>query len=273
MYLIYLLLWLFPFSLMATPLDDLREFRKIYYDLFPQLKLEDYADGIYAIDPISRQSWLAIEEFPPYEPAIDAGKLLFETALKKGKFYGDCFENKGMAIAQHYPLWDEARAEVITLAMAINNCRLKYQLPPLDYQRGEIAQILAYMTYTSRGKRINIKVPKNNPKAVAAYQQGKNYYYQRRGQLNFSCALCHVKYAGKRIRSEVLSPALGHPSGWPTYRLKWGEVGTLHRRFIECHRQIRADAPKAQSIELRNLEYFLTFMSNGIPINAPSTRR
>ena len=267
------LLWLFPFSLQATPLNDLQVFRQIYHDLFPQLKLKDYAEGIYAIDPISRQSWLAIEEFPPYEPAIDTGKLLFETALKKGHFYADCFKNKGIAIAQNYPLWSELRGEVITLAMAINDCRLKYQLPPLSYKQGKITQILAYMAYTSRGQLINIKVPKDSEKALAAYQQGKAYYYQRRGQLNFSCALCHINNAGKHIRSEVLSPALGHTSGWPTYRLKWGEMGTLHRRFIGCHQQIRATPPKAQSTELRNLEYFLTFMGNGIPINAPSTRR
>lgn len=273
MRLVYLLLLLFPLSLKATPLDDLLGFRQVYYNLFPQLKLKDYAEGIYAIDPISRQSWLAIEEFPPYEPAIDAGKLLFETALKKGKFYADCFENKGLAIAQNYPKWNEKRGEVITLAMAINDCRIKYQLSPFNYQQGKITQLLAYMAYTSRGQLINIKVPKDNPKALAAYQQGKTYYYQRRGQLNFSCALCHVNNAGKRIRSEVLSPALGHTSGWPTYRLKWGGMGTLHRRFIGCHRQIRASAPKAQSVELRNLEYFLTFMGNEIPINAPSTRR
>ncbi|MDQ7089220.1 MAG: sulfur oxidation c-type cytochrome SoxA [Methylococcales bacterium] len=270
--LIYLCLLLPVFALNAAPLDDLQAFRTHYQQRFPQLILEDYADGLYAIDSISRQSWLEIELFPPYEFAIEAGKLLFETPLKEGVYYADCFKNKGLGIAHLYPLWSEKQGEVITLAKAINDCRVHYQLPKLAYQKGEITQLLAYMAYTSRGKKINITIP-DKPKALAAYEQGKAYYYQRRGQLNFSCALCHVTYAGQHIRSEVLSPALGHTSGWPTYRLKWGEMGTLHRRFIECHQQIRATAPEAQSIELRNLDYFLTFMGQGVPINAPSTRR
>jgi len=88
-----------------------------------------------------------------------------------------------------------------------------------------------------------------------------------------ACATCHVQNAGKRIRSEILSASLGHTNNWPTYRLKWGEMGTLHRRFRECLTQIKADAPPAQSAVLRDLEYFLSYMGNGIPITGPSTRK
>lgn len=267
------LLLLAGLSLKASPLDDLQEFRHAYQLRFPQLLLKDYAQGVYAIDSIAHQSWLAIEEFPPYTLAIEAGKVLFETPFKKDQSYADCFKNNGIAIAQNYPLWDFKRGGVLTLAKAINACRVHFQQPELAYKKGEIAQLLAYMAYSSRGQRINIKIPTNDPNALAAYQQGKRYYYQRRGQLNFSCAHCHLHHAGQRLRAQVLSPALGHTSGWPAYRLKWGNIGTLHRRFIGCHQQIRAKIPAAQSVELRNLEYFLTFMSNGIPINAPSTRR
>ena len=269
----YLFFLIFAGAVNADPVEDQQALRAHYQKLFPQLHLKDYADGIYAIDAISRESWMAIEEFPPYEPAIEEGKILFETLFKNGKSYKECFIKGGIGIAQNYPLWDDKKGEVLTLAKAINDCRLKHNEAELPYQQGDITKILAYMAYTSRGNKINIKIPENNPKALAAYNAGKNYYYQRRGQLNFSCASCHVQNAGKHIRAEVLSPALGHTSGWPTYRLKWGEMGTLHRRFIGCHKQIRAKLPKAQSVELRNLEYFLTYMGNGIPINAPSTRR
>jgi sulfur-oxidizing protein SoxA len=155
----------------------------------------------------------------------------------------------------------------------VNDCRLKNGEVALDYEKGDLAAVLAYMAYTSRGKAIEVKIPASNSQALAAYEQGRAYYYQRRGQLNFACATCHVDNAGKRLRAEVLSPLLGHTSGWPTYRLKWGEMGTLHRRIIGCHQQIRAEAPAAQSVELRNLEYFLTFMGNGVLITGPSTRK
>ena len=264
----------FPHPVFGNPLEDQEKLRHHYFGLFPQLKLEDYANGIYAIDPIARESWLAIEEFPPYESAIEQGKVLFNTPFKKtGGRYGDCFENQGLAIAQDYPKWNKERGEVITLALAINDCRRLNLESPLDGEKGEITQLLAYLANTSRGKTIAVAVPDDDPRALSAYEQGKAFYYGRRGQLNFACATCHVQNAGKRIRSEILSPSLGHTNNWPTYRLKWGEMGTLHRRFRECLVQIKADPLPAQSVELRNLEYFLTFMGNGVPITGPSTRK
>jgi sulfur-oxidizing protein SoxA len=91
--------------------------------------------------------------------------------------------------------------------------------------------------------------------------------------LNFSCAHCHVEGAGTLLRTELLSPALGHASGFPVYRSKWGELGTLHRRFGGCNKQVRAKPFKPQSEQYRNLEYFLTHMSNGIDFNGPSARK
>ncbi len=270
---LFFLLILAAFSAKADPLADQQQLRQYYKKLFPSLKLADYAQGVYALDPIAKQSWLAINEFPPYEPALEQGKILFNTPFKNGRGYKDCFENQGIAIAQLYPLWDKEKGEVLTLAKAVNDCRLKNDESELNYEKGEIAAVLAYMTFTSREKEIAVKIPVDDVRALAAYQQGKAYYYQRRGQLNFSCATCHIENAGKRLRAEVLSPLLGHTSSWPTYRLKWGEMGTLHRRFIGCHQQIRAETPIAQSVELRNLEYFLTFMANGVPVTAPSTRK
>jgi hypothetical protein len=46
--------------------------------------------------------------------------------------------------------------------------------------------------------------------------------------------------------------ALGHTTGWPVYRSKWGEMGTLHRRFGGCNKQVRAKPFKAQGPRARN---------------------
>jgi hypothetical protein len=46
-----------------------------------------------------------------------------------------------------------------------------------------------------------------------------------------------------------------------------------HRRFVGCNKQVRAKAFKPQGDEYRNLEYFLTYMSNGIPWNGPGARK
>ena len=92
-----------------------------------------------------------------------------------------------------------------------------------------MAALTAYMAYTSRGKPFDIKIP-NDPRALAAYQKGEEYFYTRRGQLNFSCASCHVQSAGDHIRTEVLAPALGMVAAMPIYRSEWGGMGTTSRR-------------------------------------------
>ncbi|OQK15957.1 sulfur oxidation c-type cytochrome SoxA [Methyloprofundus sedimenti] len=263
----------FSASTPASPTEDRQQIRAFYQQLFPQLTLDDYAQGVYAIDPDAKASWLAIEEFPPYELALEKGEALFKRPFANGSGYADCFANKGISIAQNYPYWDKQKQQIVTLASALNECRKNNQLSPLTYGKGEINYLLAYMAFTSRGQRINTRIPDDSPAALAAYQQGKAYFYQRRGQLNFSCASCHLDNAGKYIRSEILSPALGHTTHWPAYRLNTGEMGTLHRRFMVCNKLIRAPVDPAQSTALRQLEYYLSFMDFGLPLNGPSTRK
>ncbi len=267
------LLWFLAGSVLADPLQEQEANRQFFRALFPTLSLQDYADGVYAIDPIARESWQAIQEFPPFEPQLEQGEKLFKRAFNNGKHYADCFPNQGIGIMQLYPLWDKQRGSVITLEQAINDCRQQHGEAPLPYQRGDIASIMAYMAATSRGKIINTVIPADDPRALAAYNQGKAYYYRRQGQLNFSCASCHTQYAGKQIRSEVLSPMLGHTAHWPVYRLLWGELGTLHRRFMDCLELLRIPMIAPQSEDLRNLEYYLSYQSNGIALNGPSMRK
>lgn len=259
--------------LSATPEQDQAAFRKHYQERFPYLKLADYSNGVYAIDEIARKSWLAIEEFPPYDAAVEQGKNLFNIPFANGKHYADCFPKKILGSANTYPLWSKAKGVVITLAKALNDCRVSQNESALPYEKGNMIDLLAYLSFSSRGKLIEVNIPKDNPRALAAYEQGKAFYYQRNGQLNFSCATCHIQNAGKKLRSEILSASLGHTNNWPTYRLKWGEMGSLHRRFAECLTQIKAEPFPEQSEEFRNLEYFLSYMGNGVPISGPSTRK
>lgn len=256
----------------STPQQDLQEFREHYMKRFPGIPLNEFGNGVYAIDPDARSSWVQMEDFPPYEDELKKGEKLFQTPFANGKTYGDCFPNRGIGIRQNYPYFDPASGSVKTLEQEINECRVKNGEKPLKWKKGEIATISAYMAYTSRGNKIDIKIP-DDPRALEWYRKGKQFYYQKRGQLNMSCANCHVDNPGHRIRSEMLSPALGHPSHFPVYRLKWGELGTMHRRFGGCNEQVRAKAFPAQGDEYRALEYFLTYMSNGIEVNGPSSRK
>ena len=256
----------------TTPEEDLAAFQNFFKNRFPGVPMEEYSNGVYAIDPIGRENWEAIEEFPPYEPFIDEGRSMWETPFANGKTYQDCFPD-GPAIEGKYPYWDKQQSKVITLPLALNQCREANGEKPLKYKKGPINNILSYIAYESRGQITNVVVPGDDPKALAAYEAGKKFYYTRRGQLSFSCATCHLQNAGMKIRSDILSPALGHTTHFPVYRSKWGTVGTLHRRFTGCNKQVRAKPFEAQGDEYRNLEYFLTYMSNGLPLNGPGSRK
>ncbi len=262
-----------PMAAMAGPAEDVQQYREFFMRKFPGVQMQEFSNGAYAIDADARANWEQIEEFPPYEVDIDEGKKLFETPFANGKTYSSCFPNGGIGIATDYPRWDRDRGEVETLALAVNRCREKNGEQPLGYNKGPIAKVLAYMAYTSRGKPTNVVVPADDPRALEAYEDGKKFYFTRRGQLNFACSTCHFDNSGQMIRSERLSPALGHTSHWPVYRAKWGEIGTLHRRFGGCNKQVRAKPFAPQSEEYRNLEYFLTHMSNGISANGPGARK
>ena len=261
-----------PMSAQASPEEDRALIQSYFTKKFADVPLQEYANGVYAIDSIGRENWEAIEEFPPYEPFIDKGQVMWEKPFANGKGYKDCFP-QGPAIAHLYPRWDKEQGRVIALPLALNQCLEANGEKPMKYKKGPINDILSYVAYESRGNPTNVIIPKDDPRALAAYEEGKRFYFARRGQLNFSCASCHMQNAGNNIRSETLSPALGHTTGFPVYRAKWGTVGTLHRRFSGCNEQVRAKAFAAQGREYSNLEYFLTYVSNGIELNGPSARK
>ena len=262
----------FTLPVQASPEQDLKEFRDYFTKRFPNTPVHDFVNGVYSIDAASREQWEEIEEFPPYELNIEKGETLFNTPFANGKSYADCFDNGGIGIAHRYPFFDQESGQVITLEGSINACRAVNGEQPLGWSKGAIADISAYMHYTSRGQVINVVVP-DDPAAMAAYERGKNHFYAKRGQLNMACADCHVYYSGNKIRADLLSPALGHTSGFPVYRSKWGGLGTLHRRYGGCNKQVRAKPHKSQSDEYKALEYFHTYMSNGLEINGPSARK
>jgi sulfur-oxidizing protein SoxA len=263
----------FAGTVQADPEADRLSLASYYQQRFPAVEMQEFANGLYAFDAAAREQWIELEDFPPQEIAIEDGEGFFETTFANGKGYADCFENGGMGVRQNFPRFDSELGEVVTLELAINQCRVANGEDPLPYRDGELAAVSAYMASRSRGNATNVLIPDDDPRALQAYESGKQFYYSRRGQLNFACSSCHMQSAGLSLRADRLSTALGQTTHWPVYRSKWGDIGTLHKRFQECNSQVRARPAEAQSIELRNLEYFLTYMSNGLHLNGPGSRR
>jgi sulfur-oxidizing protein SoxA len=253
------------------PAADAKVFRNYFVTKFPKVKLEDFVNGPYSMNEDMHRQWEEKEQFPPYEFSLDAGKEMFSKPFKNGKSYADCFPNQGIGIRQNYPYFDTNEGKVITLELALNKCREANGEAAFSYVRDDMAALTAYMAFTSRGKPFDIKIP-DDPRALEAYQNGKRYFYTRRGQLNFSCATCHVQNPGERIRAEILAPALGILNAMPIYRSEWGGMGTISRRFTTCNSQIRGVPLEPQAEEYRDLEYYLSYVSNGLPISGPGSR-
>ncbi|NOX15902.1 MAG: sulfur oxidation c-type cytochrome SoxA [Epsilonproteobacteria bacterium] len=248
------------------PYVSIKEIKKDY--IYP-LSFQAFQDGSLSWYKPSKEQFAEINAFPPYEIPLDDGEALYKKPFANGKTYSSCFPNP--AIKQNYPYYDTKKDEIITIGIAVNECRVKNGEKPLKYGKGDIAKVISYLAYKSRGQKINIKIP--NANAAKAYEAGKKLFYKQRGYLAISCNECHVKGAGKRLRAEALSPALGATTQMPVYRIKWGGLGTLQRRLAGCVKDTGSEKPKMQSKPLKELAYFLTYMSNGMKLFGPDTRK
>ena len=256
----------------GTPTEDTKALRAYFQKtLGAKVDLNDLINGTYALNENARSQWEEIEEFPPYEIEIDKGAEIWETNFKNGKSFATCFGDDLSGTRAKYPYHDEDKDTIVTLEGDINKCLTDNGEKPFKWKKGNIAAVSAYIAYQGRGGKINVQP--TTEKAVAWYNKGKNFFYSKRGQLNMSCADCHVYNANRMVRAEPLSPALGHPSHFPVFRSKWGELGTLHRRYGGCNENIRAKGFKAQGDEYKSLEYFQAVMSNGMELNGPGARK
>ncbi len=258
------------FSVYASPAKDRSDLIKYYKQKLPDIKFADYVYGALAMNPDAKSQYDDIMAFPPYAIDLDKGKSMWETPFKNGKTFSSCFKNGGKNVAGNYPYFDDAAGHVVTFENAINACLKKNGEEELKYGDSKIGLLTAYARSLSDGMKVDVKV--NGKGALAAYEKGKKFYYTRDGQLNFSCASCHVQNAGKFIRSDQLSMMIGQASHWPEFR-GGTDIVTLQKRFMQCQKNVRAKPLEANSEEYNDLEYFLTYMSNGLPMLTPVFRK
>lgn len=256
--------------------EDIAAFQGYYKKRFPTVSFDEYSDGVNALPQYShrRANWELLMEFPPYDPDLEKGRALWATPFKNGSSFGECFKDKPPA--NRYPYYDPDSDDLITLEADINSClEANGEEPIKNLMTGKIALLAAAFREQFNGERMAVDV--SHPGAVKWYEMGRQHYWARRGQLNFSCATCHVHSAGNQLRGDVLSAGLGHGVGFPVFRTKWSTEGkpwgTLHRRYSGCYKQVRANPLKPQSAEYRALELYEAVMNRGIPLKVPSQRQ
>lgn len=251
----------------AAPAHTRTEILHYYEQEFPHLKLQDYALGSGALNAKMREQDEQLAEFSPAGFVLAKGKKLWAEPFPDGKTYASCYTDDGRGAATHYPMYSDAQHEVVTLPMSLNACREQHGAKALPYGKGDMVALETYLASLSNGAPIDVKVDSQG--AVAAFQAGQKFFFQREGQLDLACASCHMGAAGRYLRAQLLSPAVGMPPTFPKYRMKWGAVGTLHQRFRGCQKKIRAKPEAFESADYRDLQYFLTYLSNGIKIDVP----
>ncbi|MFM9966802.1 MAG: sulfur oxidation c-type cytochrome SoxA [Burkholderiales bacterium] len=204
---------------------------------------------------------------------VDRGETLWRTpAGAEKKSCADCHGDarstmKGVAV--RYPQIDKPSGKLIALDARILQSRVERQKAPAFARESEdLLALNAYVTHQSRGMATEANIEGAARKNFAA---GEAFFFQRRGQLNLSCAHCHDANWGRTLFSERISQ--GHPNAYPAYRLEWQTLGSLERRLRACLSGVRAEILPYGAPEYTDLALYLAWRASGLKIETPGVRR
>lgn len=203
---------------------------------------------------------------------VERGAGLWSVADgKAGKSCADCHQDAAVSmrgVGARYPVYAPELKRLINLEQRIRQCRSKrMQAPPWAYESEPLLAMTTYVRHQSHGMPVS---PVIDGPAAPFFARGKAFYLQRRGQLDFACTHCHEMNHDNYLRAQRLSQ--GMANGFPTYRLKWQTLGSLHRRIIGCNEDVRAAPYAAGAPEYVNLELYLAWRARGLPVETPAVR-
>ena len=203
---------------------------------------------------------------------LDRGEELWSTKDgAAGKSCETCHSDASESMAKvgsTYPVIDKKTGKLMAVQQRINQCRTeRMSAKPWKWESDDMLGMSVYVNNQAKGKPMAVKI---DGAAKPYFEKGKAFYNERRGQLDMACKHCHVDNAGNMIRANLLTQGQGN--GFPTYRLKWSKVGSLHRRFVGCNKQVRAVPFKRGSEEYLGLELFVKWRATGLPVETPAVR-
>lgn len=173
------------------------------------------------------------------------------------------------SVATRYPAYSPTVGHVINLEQQINRCRVyRLKAGEFSYESEDLLALTAFISHQAKGLAMHVSV--DGP-AAGSFARGKEFFYQRRGQLNLSCANCHEQHAGSRLHGETISQ--GQVNGFPIYRELWQTMGSTHRMFAWCNEAVRAEPYPPGSQEYVDLELFERWRGRGLLVETPAVRR
>jgi len=189
----------------------------------------------------------------------------------EGKSCASCHTNgpeEFAGLRAELPRWDEEQGMLMNMEDYINLSRVEHMgAEPWKWAKPRMNAMVALLSLQSRGMEINVAI--DGPVADT-WEQGREIYYTRVGQLDMSCANCHEDNYGNMIRADHLSQ--GQINGFPTYRLKNAKLNSTQGRFSGCMKNIRAEPFAVGSEEFRALELYVASRGNGLSVESPSVR-
>jgi sulfur-oxidizing protein SoxA len=157
---------------------------------------------------------------------------------------------------------------LVTMEELVNECRTERMgAEPWKWSKGNMTAMTALIGLQSRGMPVNVAIDGD---AAPFWEQGKELYYTKVGQLQMACSNCHEDNYGVMIRADHLSQ--GQINGFPTYRLKNAKLNSSHGRFKGCMENIRATPYKEGGPEFKALELYLASRGQGLSVETPSVR-
>lgn len=146
-----------------------------------------------------------------------------------------------------------------------------------DQRTSDMEDLVVFIANKSNGMKIQPQLA--HPKEQEAAAIGREIFFRRAGQFDFSCATCHAE-PGKRIRLQGL-PDLSVPGkqaqetmgSWPTYRVSQSQVRTMQHRLYDCFRQQRWPALDYAADGATAIHLFLNIQATGGEITVPSIKR
>ena len=201
------------------------------------------------------------------DKAIDAYSTVDGAAGEScASCHGDVESFKGLHVAM--PKVAE-NGQLVVMEDVINACRTeRMQADAWKWSGEDMQGMVALIGLQSRGMPMSVAI---DGAAAPFWEQGKDIYYTRYGQLELSCANCHEDNWGNMIRADHLSQ--GQINGFPTYRLKQAKLISRHNRFRGCIRDTRAETFAEGSDEFRALELYVASRGNGLTVETPAVRQ
>ena len=215
---------------------------------------------------------LQIDDFDnPAMIFVDQGLDLFNAVDgTEGKSCASCHTNGPEEFAGlHATMPKVVDGKIVVMEDLINTHRQEVMgAEPWKWSGADMQAMVALIGLQSRGMPMDVAIDGD---AAPFWEQGKEMYYTRYGQLELSCANCHEDNYGRMIRADHLSQ--GQINGFPTYRLKQAKLISRHNRFRGCIRDTRAETFDEGSEEFKALDLYVASRANGLSIETPAVRQ